>query len=97
MRLISWPISTRHLMPRLAKPDSDFGRPSVSRLASSRGPSGPADLHRVRRRQSDAHGPSLLAGLGPGRCNTDFVSVISAIVSPVGRGSLAAVPFTINA
>jgi hypothetical protein len=53
--------------------------------------------HRVRRRQSDAHGPSLSSGLGPGRCNTDFVSVISAIVTPVSRCSLAAVPLTIKA
>ena len=53
--------------------------------------------HRVRRRQSDAHGPLLSSGLGPGRCNTDFVSVISAIVTPVSRCSLAAVPLTIKA
>ena len=41
--------------------------------------------HRVRRRQSFAHGPSLSSGLGPGRCSTDFVSVISAMVTPVAR------------
>ena len=53
--------------------------------------------HRVRRRQSFAHGPSLSSGLGPGRCSTDFVSVICAIVTPVARRSPAAAPLTIKA
>jgi hypothetical protein len=53
--------------------------------------------HHVGRRQSHAYGPSLSSGLGPGQCNTDFVSVISAIVTPVSRCSHAAVPLTIKA
>ena len=53
--------------------------------------------HRVKRRQSFAQGPSLSSGLGPGRCSTDFVSVISAIVTPVAWRSPAAEPLTIKA
>jgi len=56
-----------------------------------------AMCHRVRRRQSFAHGASLSSGRGPGRCSTDFVSVISAIVTPVARRSPAAAPLTIKA
>src|SRR5262249_40770230 len=55
------------------------------------------DGYRVRRRQSDAHGPSLSAGLGPGRRNTDFVVEVSASLTPVSRCSLAAVPLIIKA
>jgi len=58
--------------------------------------SGRACYH-VRRRQSFAHGPLLSAGLGPGRCSTDFESVISAMVTPVAWRSLVARPLTIRA
>ena len=54
-------------------------------------------LEQAVTRQSFAQGPSLSSGLGPGRCSTDFVSVISAIVTPVACRSPAAEPLTIKA
>lgn len=84
-------------MPRLAKPDSDFGRPSVSRLASSRGPSGPLPFTGSGGGSRTRTARRYWRAWDPDDATPDFVSVISAIVSPVGRGSLAAVPLTINA
>src|ERR1700676_548550 len=53
--------------------------------------------HGVKRRQSLAKGPSLSSGLGRSPSTTDFVSVISAIVTPVAWRSPAAEPLTIKA
>jgi hypothetical protein len=51
----------------------------------------------VIRLQSDAHGPSLSAGFGPERWKTDLVSVISAMITPLGSRRRAAIPLTIMA
>ena len=51
----------------------------------------------VIRWQSDAHGPSLSAGFGPGRWKTDLVNVISAMAMPAGSCLVVAVPFMIMA
>jgi hypothetical protein len=53
--------------------------------------------HRVRRRQSDPHAPSLSAALGPGRCSTDLVTVIAAAIAPDEEGLPFAIPLTIRA
>ncbi len=44
------------------------------------------------RLQSDADGPSLSGGFGPGRWRTDLVSVISALAAPLGSCRAVAVP-----
>ncbi len=52
--------------------------------------------HLVSGRQSEAHALVLSSGLGPGRCSTDFVTVMCAF-APTSSWSLTAEPLTIRA
>jgi hypothetical protein len=49
------------------------------------------------RRQSERHVRSLSGGFGPARWRTDLVSVISALVTPLGSRRPVAVPLTMRA